>query len=140
VRWGERWSCSELRAGASPEAADHDWRPPSKRSGGELVLVDEPAEEIGAADTVSSARERSSLRRSQVEAAVRSTPVVVLDVLRYDPLEVTLGDHQQVVEVVLSNGAHPALGERVRVGGAHGREVAPAFYILTYVLLSYVCK
>ena len=34
----------------------------------------------------------------------------------------TPGEHEQVVEAVLSDGAHPAFGERVRLRGAHRGE------------------
>ena len=52
--------------------------------------MDEPAEEVRAADTVPSVRVCSWLRRSQVEAAMRSTPVVVHHVLAKDSLEMAL--------------------------------------------------
>jgi len=84
--------------------------------------VDEPAENVTAEDLSPSAGERSWLRRREFEAAMRSSPVVVLDVVGKDFLQVTPGEHKQVVETVLSYGAHPALGERVRVRGAHGGE------------------
>jgi hypothetical protein len=69
--------------------------PDRLRSGGQFVFVDEPAEKITAANTFSSVRESSWLRRSQVEAAMRSAAVVVLDVFGEDFLEVTPGDHER---------------------------------------------
>jgi len=58
----------------------------------------------------------------EVKAAMRPAPVVVADVLGKDSLEVSSGEREDVVQAVLSDGAHPAFGERVRVRGAHGGE------------------
>lgn len=59
-------------------------------------------------------------RWHEVKAAMRSAPVVVRDVLGKDSLKVMPRDDEQVIEAVLSDGAHPSLGEGVRVRGADG--------------------
>jgi len=76
--------------------------------------VDEPAEEVTAADDALCLSGRVLPWWREVEAAMRATLVVVRDVLGKGSLEVTPGDHEQVVKAVLADGAHPTLGERVR--------------------------
>jgi len=76
--------------------------------------VDEPAEEVTAADDALRLSGRALPWWREVEAAMRATPVVVRDVLGKGSLEVTPGDHEQVVKAVLAGGTHPALGVRVR--------------------------
>lgn len=51
--------------------------------------------------------------RREVKAAMRSAPVVVLDALGEEHLKVTSGEHEQVVEAVLSEGAYRAFCEAV---------------------------
>ena len=63
-------------------------------------------------------------RWHEVKAAMRSAPVVVRDVLGKDSLKVMPRDDEQVIEAVLSDGAHPSLGEGVRVRGADRGEDA----------------
>ena len=50
-----------------------------------------------------------------------SGPVVVVHVHAKHALEVTAVQDQQPVEALRTNGAHPALGEGVGLGRAHGR-------------------
>lgn len=49
---------------------------------------------------------------------MRTSAVVVVEVLPHGRLKVTSAEDQKVVEAVVSDGAHEALGERVRAGGA----------------------
>ena len=94
-----------------------------RRLGGEFVLVDKTAEEVTTADrfgAAGQARRHSQLGRREVKAAMRSSSVVVPDVLCKDSVEVMPGDHEQVVEAVLADGAHPALGDVFVFGGRTG--------------------
>ena len=52
---------------------------------------------------------------------MRPGPVVVLDVGGEHALEVTPAEDKDVVETLPTNGAHPALRERVRPRRADGR-------------------
>jgi hypothetical protein len=76
-------------------------------SRGEVVLVDEPTEDVAPPDLSGSVGERGWLWRSEHEAAVRPTMVAVADILGEDPLQVAPGHDKKVVEAVLSDGAHP---------------------------------
>ena len=55
-------------------------------SGGELVLVDESTEDVPAGHVPAERADRARDRRGELQASVRSGPVVVLDVL-VDSLE-----------------------------------------------------
>jgi hypothetical protein len=52
---------------------------------------------------------------SQAERAVRPMRVVVLDVDAQDVFELSAACDQEPVEAIAADGAHPALGERIRV-------------------------
>jgi hypothetical protein len=114
-------------AAAPPSSAlaQGQGRADRQRSGGEFVLVDEPAEEVTIAErsgAAAQARRHSQSGRCEVKAAMRSSPVAVPDVLGKDSLEVMPGNCELVVEAVLADGAHPALSERVRVRRTHRGE------------------
>ena len=82
--------------------------------------MDELTEEVTAANDALWLSGRALPWWREVEAAMRASLVVVRDVLGKGSLEVTPGDHEQVVKAVLADGSHPTLGGRVRVRGAHG--------------------
>jgi hypothetical protein len=63
-------------------------------SGSEVVLVDEPAEDVSAVDRAGAAGRSCRARRREVETAMRSAPVVMADVLGEDPFEVASGEHE----------------------------------------------
>ena len=92
-------------------------------SGSEFVLVNQPTEHVASVD-----RWRRSLavgccgiRRIEVESAMRSSAVVMIDVLGEDRLDVASTEDQEVVQAVFSDGANPAFGKRVRPWGAARR-------------------
>jgi hypothetical protein len=88
--------------------------------GNEFVLVDEPAEDIASPDCSGLVDDGVWMWRSQSEAAVRPTLVVVPDVLGEDPFQVAPGDQEQVVEAVLSDGANPASANAFAFGERTG--------------------
>src|ERR1039458_8820940 len=59
------------------------------RSGGELVFVDESAEDVAAVDGAGAAGHSRMTRWRQVEAAVGPSPVVVRHILVEYPFQVT---------------------------------------------------
>ena len=90
-------------------------------SGGEFVFVDESAESVAAADGSAGRSHRCwAAGWGEIETAVRSCLVVVVDVLGEGPFEVTSGDHEEMVETVSAHGAHPSFGERVGLGARTG--------------------
>jgi hypothetical protein len=86
------------------------------RSGDELVLVDETTEEISSADRSRRVADRGRLWRGELETTVGPSMVVVAHVLGEHRSQVASGEHQDMVEAVLPDRAHPTLGERVRPG------------------------
>ena len=88
-------------------------------SAGPVVVVDDSAEDVCAFHLRADGGGRGRDRLFELQAPVGSGPVVVLDVLGEDCLQVALGHDEQVVEAVLSHGAHPTLGERVGPRAAH---------------------
>ena len=60
-------------------------------------------------------------RRDEVERAVRSVCVVVVDVDAEHVLEVAAVEDQKPIEAFSTDGADEALGDRVRLRGAHRR-------------------
>ena len=79
---------------------ERTYQPPESGSCGDLVLVDQPAQQIS---TVKINRRRGSrsladvVGRCESESSVRPVPVVVLDVDAKDTLEVAAAEDQQVV-------------------------------------------
>jgi hypothetical protein len=65
-------------------------------------------------------------RCRQAEAAVRPSPVVVPYILVEYPFQVTLGDHEQVVEAILSNSTDPAFPEAFAFGERTGVRMVSA--------------
>ena len=85
------------------------------QSGSVFVLVDYAAEDVTAADRRTMAWRCARLGHGQVEAAVRTGAVVVAYVLAEHRLRaLTAGDDEEMVQAVLADSAHPALGEGVR--------------------------
>jgi hypothetical protein len=66
--------------------------------------VDEPADEFAAVYRAGVGDRSCRAWRRQVETSMRSTSVVVRDVLAKDHLEVTVGKHEYVVEAVFAKG------------------------------------
>ena len=97
--------------------AHRERNPDRQHLGGQLVLVDESAEEITTADRSGAAGQARQSGRREVEAAMWSSPVVVRDVLGKDSLEVTPWRPRAGSQAIFTDGAHPPLGERVRVSG-----------------------
>jgi hypothetical protein len=92
-------------------------------SRGELVLVNQAAEEIVAVHDGRIDRRRAlcdrrvnRVRRAQVEGAVRPSAVVVADVDAEDVLELAAVDDQEPVETLAPDTADPSLDVGVRVG------------------------
>jgi hypothetical protein len=67
------------------------------RSGGEAVLVDKTAENVAPTDRPHRAGDGPWARRLEVEAAVGSSPVVVLHVLAKHFLQVATREHKHVI-------------------------------------------
>ena len=66
-------------------------------------------------------RIQSGIGRLKVEAPMRPGPVVMLDVGPEHALQVTPAEDEDVVETLPTNGAYPALRERVRLRRPDGR-------------------
>ena len=86
---------------------------------GELVFVDQSAEQVAAADTIEAAdigrwllatQPPCTCRRQLRECAVRPMLVVVPRVRREDVVEVAATDDEQPVEALAAGGPDPALG------------------------------
>ena len=75
--------------------------------------MDDSAEDVGSGDSRADRCRRAWVWREEPEAPVGSGPVVVLEVLGENRLQVAPRQDEQMVEAVLSDRAHPALGERV---------------------------
>ena len=82
-----------------------------------MVLVDQSAQNIAASDLRPGhgPRVQSGIGRLKVEASMRPAPVVVLNVGADHLLQVTPPEDEDVVETLPTNGANPALRERVRL-------------------------
>jgi hypothetical protein len=95
-------------------------RPVRTRLRGELVLVDQPAEQVAAAEAIEVDHLRQWLvraeRRPLAECSVRPMFVEVPDVGDEHVLEVTAAEDQQSVEALASNASDPTFGVRSRVG------------------------
>lgn len=66
-------------------------------------------------------RMQSGIWRLKVQAPMRPGPGVVLDVGAEHVLQVTPSEDEDVVETLPTNGAYPALRERVRLRRPDGR-------------------
>jgi hypothetical protein len=97
---------------------------------GELVFVDQAAEQVTAADTIEVdhvsegllvERRRLAERRPLSQRAVRAVLVVVRRVGREDVVEVTTADDQEPVEALAADAADPTLGVRPRLRSPYGR-------------------
>ena len=76
--------------------------------------MDDATEDVIAADRPSMAGPCARSGHSEMEAAVRSSPVVMAHVPAKHPRELTATCDEELVEAVLSGCPHPTLGERVR--------------------------
>jgi broad specificity phosphatase PhoE len=85
---------------------------------GAVVLVDEPAEPVSSPHLLPRSRSRVelSLRRIELQPAVRTLPVVVVDEFLEHAFEVPSTKDERPVEALVPCRAHPALGERVGLG------------------------
>ena len=83
--------------------------------------MDEPAEDVASADYPASVAGIHGLRRIKVESAMRSSAIVVTDVLGEDRLEVASAEDQEVVQAFFSDGAHEPLRVGVRPRGSDRR-------------------
>ena len=91
-------------------------------SGGDLVLVDEPAKDLFSADPVLGEVDPrwpggSLSRRELAKGTVRPGCVVMQQVLSQHPAQVVLINEQQPVEKFPAEGADHPLADRVRSGG-----------------------
>jgi hypothetical protein len=66
--------------------------------------VDEPTKHVAAPDRARGAGNGRRVWRREVQAAVGSGPVVLLNVCGEKLFEVASGDHEYVVEAVFSDG------------------------------------
>lgn len=80
--------------------------------------MNESAKDVAAADGASAGGLCGGAWWREVLAAMRSAPVVVLDVLGEYSLQVAPGEHEQVVEAILAVSSDPAFGKGVRPRGA----------------------
>ena len=84
---------------------------------GELVFVDQPAEQVTAADAIEVDRllvapRRLAQRWPLVERAVRAVLVVMGDIRGEDVLEVAAANDQDPVEALSAHSPNPAFGMR----------------------------
>ena len=109
----------ESRANEAPSSNGTD----GKRSGGDAVLVDKPAEAVRslyAANTFEAVLGHVWDRHFEVDAAVRALAVVVGHELTENAVEVALAPDEQPVQALSSCCAHKSFRERVRLGGSNG--------------------
>jgi hypothetical protein len=92
-------------------------------SGGSVVLVNEAAEPVAAADVVlgRSFWLRLRLGRAEFERAMRSLAVVVVDVDTEHAFEMTAVQDQQPVQTLGAHGSDEAFRDRVRLRCPHRR-------------------
>jgi hypothetical protein len=76
--------------------------------------VDESAEDVTSPNGSHAAVDGMWVRRGELKAAVGTSPVVVADVLGEDPFQLASGEHEQVIEAVFSDRAHPSFGVGIR--------------------------
>jgi uncharacterized protein (DUF1786 family) len=84
------------------------------------VLVDRAAEEIVATDVgrrgnVAIVGRAAAVWGSELECSMGPVLVVVVGVDVQNSFEVAASEDEDAIEAVAADGAHPALGERVRV-------------------------
>ncbi len=82
--------------------------------------MDESAEDVLSTHRSRPISRRAWLRRDEFEASVRSSPVVMTDVLDENRLEVLAAEDEEVVQAVLSHRSHPSFGECIRARRADG--------------------
>src|SRR5439155_919776 len=89
--------------------------------GGSVILVDEAAESVAAADLACewSVLPFVGLGRPELESTMRSVPVVVIDVDVQDALEVPAVEDEQPVQTLGAHHPHEALRDRVRLWCSH---------------------
>jgi hypothetical protein len=85
-------------------------------SSGPLVFVNDAAQDVSTDGpfVANSRGHRAGEWHVELDTSVGSGFVVVTDVLAENDLEMSLRDNQQVVETVLSDSPHKALGEGIR--------------------------
>jgi hypothetical protein len=95
----------------------------SRLSGGSVVLVDEAAEPVAAANLAVKRSRRSlvGFGRREFEGAMRPLAVVVIDIDPEHAFEVTAVEDQQPVETLRADGPDEALGDGVRLRRPHRR-------------------
>src|SRR5437660_8606849 len=94
---------------------------PSPRSGGMLVLVDQPAQDIPTPHVVRMDGRRllrGRLGHTEVESPVGTSPVVMGHVTLQGPLQVTPALHQNPVQALLPDGPNEPFRVRVGLGGS----------------------
>src|SRR5262249_3192063 len=105
-----------------PRVLRPDRLPRRARSGSlPRILVDQPVHARPADHlTAGNCRDHGrSTRRTQLQAAMRSVPVVVLDVLGQDRLQVPPTNDQQPVQALAADTGDPAFAPSIRVRGPH---------------------
>jgi hypothetical protein len=85
-------------------------------SGCPLILVNNPAEHVAAADLAGVRLVLTRRWDRELKSAVRTSLVVVLDVFGQHGLEMAPGVHQEVVEALFAYGSHPPFRECIRFG------------------------
>ena len=86
---------------------------------GAVVLMDEPTEPVPSPHLISRSRSRVSLwlRRIELQPAVRTLPVVVVDEFLEHAVEVPSTEDERPVEALVPCGAHPSPDLRGRDRG-----------------------
>jgi hypothetical protein len=93
-------------------------------SGGARILVDETVEPLPAHDQAA-LRDGLRIGRAEAQTAVRSGPVVMVDVLVQDLDQVALAQDDQPVQTLSPQDAKYPLAGSVRAGGAEWRSDDP---------------
>jgi hypothetical protein len=82
--------------------------------------VDEAAEDVAPPEDLGAVASRIGPRRVKVEAAMRASPGVAIDVLGEDRLQVASAEDQQVVEALSADSAPSVRRTRSPVGSGPG--------------------
>ena len=80
-----------------------------------MVLVDDAAEDVAPADLAAVRQLMVGQWGRELPPAMRSSPVVVLDVRGEHRLQVASGIDEEVVEALFTDSPHEALGECIGV-------------------------
>jgi hypothetical protein len=90
------------------------WMSRGVGSSSAVVVVDDPSEGVTPTDLTGGSSGVARRRDSELKSTVRSSLVVVLDVVGEHGCEVTSGVHEQVVQAFFAHGLHLSLREGVR--------------------------